>query len=246
VIKDAGTIQIISLDGVDLGFLAIKAADPKTDLAILTSALERPALEFAGAATDGQPVIVIGNPVELEGTVSTGIVSAAERTPLEFQITAPVSPGSSGSPVLDEEGKVLGMIREIKTSGQNLNFAIRALFIQDLCSNPKIVQEKAAPSPSPVATPSATPIPATQIISAADRQNTLAVVDGFMTATRTGEPVDLSRFVGEPVSEWYGQGQKTLKQIAKIIAKYHQIWPKQTTEYNLERRRCHSGSSLRR
>jgi S1-C subfamily serine protease len=97
VIKDAGTIQIISLDGVDLGFLAIKAEDPKTDLAILTSVLSRPALEFAGAATDGQSVIVIGNPVELEGTVSTGIVSAAERTPLEFQITAPVSPGSSGS-----------------------------------------------------------------------------------------------------------------------------------------------------
>ena len=234
VIKDAGPIQIISLDGTDLGFIAIKAEDPKTDLAILTSVLSRPVLEFAGAATDGQPVIVIGNPVELEGTVSTGIVSAAERTPLEFQITAPVSPGSSGSPVLDDEGKVLGMIREIKTTGQNLNFAIRALFIQDLYSNPKIVQEKAAPAHSPVVTPTATPIPATQIISAADRQDLLAIVDGYMAATRSGEPVDLSRFVGQPVSEWYGQGPKTLKQIAKLIAKYHQIWPKQTTEYDLD------------
>ena len=42
VIKDAGPIQIISLDGTDLGFIAIKAEDPKTDLAILTSVLSRP------------------------------------------------------------------------------------------------------------------------------------------------------------------------------------------------------------
>jgi S1-C subfamily serine protease len=58
----------------------------------------------------GERVIVIGNPLGLEQTVSDGIVSAVRKIPnfgRIIQITAPISPGSSGSPVVNMQGEVI-------------------------------------------------------------------------------------------------------------------------------------------
>jgi tetratricopeptide (TPR) repeat protein len=77
--------------------------------------------------SEGEDIVVIGNPLGLESTVSTGIVSAVRDIPAFgkiFQITAPISPGSSGSPVINGKGEVIGIATLIVTSGQNLNFAI--------------------------------------------------------------------------------------------------------------------------
>ncbi len=76
------------------------------------------------AAVEGQRILVIGNPEGLEGTVSDGIISAFRAGRTMIQITAPVSPGSSGSPVLDESGNVIGIATQVLKEGQNLNFAI--------------------------------------------------------------------------------------------------------------------------
>jgi tetratricopeptide (TPR) repeat protein len=76
------------------------------------------------SAVEGQRVLVIGNPEGLEGTVSDGIISAFRAGRSMIQITAPVSPGSSGSPVLDESGNVIGIATQVLKEGQNLNFAI--------------------------------------------------------------------------------------------------------------------------
>jgi hypothetical protein len=73
---------------------------------------------------EGQRVLVIGSPEGLNGTVSDGLVSAFREKGTIVQITVPVSHGSSGSPVLDESGNVLGMVVGINEAGQNLNFAI--------------------------------------------------------------------------------------------------------------------------
>ena len=59
------------------------------------------------SAVEGQRVLVIGNPEGLEGTISDGIISAFRSGQTMIQITAPVSNGSSGSPVLDESGNVI-------------------------------------------------------------------------------------------------------------------------------------------
>ena len=82
-------------------------------------------------AVEGQRVLVIGNPDGLEGTVSDGIISAFRSGRSMIQITAPISPGSSGSPVLDETGQVIGMATLVSKEGQNLNFAISAEAIKD-------------------------------------------------------------------------------------------------------------------
>jgi tetratricopeptide (TPR) repeat protein len=82
-----------------------------------------------------QQIVVVGSPMGLEQTVSEGIVSSIREIPAIghfFQMSAPISPGSSGSPVVDMEGKVLGVATFQYLQGQNLNFAISAKSIQDL------------------------------------------------------------------------------------------------------------------
>jgi hypothetical protein len=72
---------------------------------------------------------VIGTPLGLEQTVSDGIVSARREIPgfgRIVQMTAPISPGSSGSPVLNMRGEVVGVATFLIDMGQNLNFAIPA------------------------------------------------------------------------------------------------------------------------
>ncbi len=75
----------------------------------------------------GEKIVIIGTPLGLDKTVSDGIVSAIRRAP-DFgevlQITAPISPGSSGSPVFNMRGEVIGVATFFIVLGQNLNFAI--------------------------------------------------------------------------------------------------------------------------
>jgi tetratricopeptide (TPR) repeat protein len=75
----------------------------------------------------GERIAVIGSPLGLERTVSDGIVSAVREIPAFgkiIQITAPISPGSSGSPVVNMKGEVIGVATLQMVEGQNLNFAV--------------------------------------------------------------------------------------------------------------------------
>jgi len=77
----------------------------------------------------GERVIVLGNPLGLEQTAADGIVSAVRDIPgfgNIIQITAPISPGSSGSPVVNINGEVIAVATFQFVEGQNLNFAIPA------------------------------------------------------------------------------------------------------------------------
>ena len=97
------------------------------DLALLKfAATGVPYLKLASSVhvAGGQRVIVISRPEKLEETVSDGIISAFQDNRSTIQITAAVSPGSSGSPVLDESGQVIGIATSTTKAGQNLNFAI--------------------------------------------------------------------------------------------------------------------------
>jgi tetratricopeptide (TPR) repeat protein len=79
--------------------------------------------------------VVIGNPFGLEGSVTNGIVSAVRDIPTFgriIQITAPISPGSSGSPVVNMQGQVLGVATLQITGGQSINFAIPSERISQL------------------------------------------------------------------------------------------------------------------
>jgi hypothetical protein len=75
----------------------------------------------------GDKIFAIGNPEGLEGTVSEGIIGGFRKIDEELrlmQITAPISPGSSGGPIINERGQVIGIASASIIIGQNLNFAI--------------------------------------------------------------------------------------------------------------------------
>lgn len=127
VVSGAGSLAAINNNGATFRFEKVAARPQGVDLAILKfGATDVPFLTLGQSTNkvEGEKVIVIGNPSGLTGTVSDGIISAFRKDPDYIQITAPVSPGSSGSPVMDESGKVIGVATWQKTEGQNLNFAI--------------------------------------------------------------------------------------------------------------------------
>lgn len=78
----------------------------------------------------GEDVVVMGSPQGFKGTVSKGIISASRGDLI--QITAPISPGSSGGPVLNAYGEVIGIVKALYAEGlsQNINFAIPINFIK--------------------------------------------------------------------------------------------------------------------
>ena len=86
-------------------------------------------------------VVVISTPMGLSRTVSDGIISAIRELPtkgLVYQMTVPISPGSSGSPVIDMKGNVVGISFLQLVSGQNLNFAVPSEYIHDLKDEPSL------------------------------------------------------------------------------------------------------------
>jgi len=129
---------------IDFGWPAkgVLGYDTNWDLAVVqfdvspNNVLE---LGEANGVEIGERILVIGNPQGLEGTVSEGIVSAkreAGGTAPILQITAPISPGSSGSPVFNASGKVVGVASAyVKLNGsQGLNFAVPAEAVSALLS----------------------------------------------------------------------------------------------------------------
>src|ERR1035438_8100458 len=76
----------------------------------------------------GEEVVAIGNPLSLESTVSNGIISGIRTVEEEggkfVQVTTPISPGSSGGPLFNMAGEVVGITTLYLEGGENLNFAI--------------------------------------------------------------------------------------------------------------------------
>lgn len=115
----------------------ITGIDPDRDLVLLKISAARTLLLSLGnsdAVEVGEPVYAVGNPQGLEGTFSQGIVSSIREVGPDklLQITAPISPGSSGGPVLNSKGEVIGVSVATFQGGQNLNFAIPSNYVEAL------------------------------------------------------------------------------------------------------------------
>jgi putative serine protease PepD len=128
VVDNAQSVQVQFSDGTEVD-AKIVGADPSTDIAVLD--VDRPAsqltvLQFAptGALEVGNPVVVLGSPFGLEGTLTTGVISAVGReirSPNGFtienavQTDAALNHGNSGGPVLDLQGRVVGVASQIRS-----------------------------------------------------------------------------------------------------------------------------------
>ena len=82
----------------------------------------------------GENIVAVGNPAGLAGTISKGIISGIRKFEgIKFiQITSPISPGSSGGPVFNKNGKVIGVATSYIMEGQNLNFAMPVNYLKKL------------------------------------------------------------------------------------------------------------------
>ena len=130
---------VASFIGSDLEYpvKGIVAKDVEHDLVLLRiAASNAPTLPLGNSATlsIGEKVYSVGNPEGLEGTFSEGIVSSVRNfdSGSLVQITAPISAGSSGGPVLNARGEVIGIATATLKEGQNLNFAIPSAYLQAL------------------------------------------------------------------------------------------------------------------
>lgn len=120
VIAGARSITVYFADGT-VSSASVVSADKQTDIAELTPAkLPQPVVPatLGGAAGVGASVVAIGNPLGLTDSVSSGVVSGLDRTADTdtgkrtglIQFDASVNPGSSGGPLLDDRGMVVGIV----------------------------------------------------------------------------------------------------------------------------------------
>jgi serine protease Do len=137
VVNGAQQLQVTLSDGTTKS-AKVLGADPNADLAVLTiDGSNLPTVKL-GDSTDlavGDPVVAIGNALALQGgpTVTEGIVSALNRTISEengvrlqhvIQTDAAINPGNSGGPLVDSQGRVIGINTAVAGQAQNIGFAI--------------------------------------------------------------------------------------------------------------------------
>ncbi len=129
--SDNITVRVGGEDGQTMDATVV-GADPSTDVAVLkvdnSDQLQPLELGSSSGVKVGDPVVAIGNPFGLDRTATAGIVSAVQRqidAPNGFtienaiQTDAPINPGNSGGPLLDAEGKVIGINSQIESGGQS-------------------------------------------------------------------------------------------------------------------------------
>src|SRR3954447_3082384 len=139
VLEGAYRAEVHSSSGAVFPVKGVLAVDAEGDIALLK--IDAPAPPIRALPLDktspqeGESVVVIGNPLGREGSVTNGIVSAVRDIPAFgriIQITAPISSGSSGSPVVNMQGQVIGVATLQITGGQSVNFAIPSERISQL------------------------------------------------------------------------------------------------------------------
>jgi hypothetical protein len=199
---------------------AIVQTDNSHDLAVLSvPSLSAPALPIGDSTklSVGDTVYAVGNPRGLEGTFSQGIVSSIRHidSGTLLQITAPISPGSSGGPILNESGEVVGVAVATFKDGQNLNFAIPASYVSTMNLTEKPLPFVSAPK-KPVAVPSST-LP----------QSPSDFVQQFVADLASNDLNTQLRYYAERISYYeFGRVDKTA--VSRDLRSDIKTWPNRT------------------
>ncbi len=139
VIKNASQIRVESFNRIVTTVSAVLATDEKSDLALLRLTAPSPQTTVLSLRTkctaEGDAVTVISNPQNSQWKVtrgSTGLLWEFQGLGERLQISAAISPGSSGGPVLDADGEVVGIASMYFNSIENLSFAVPVARLQAL------------------------------------------------------------------------------------------------------------------
>lgn len=154
-------INVTFQDGTISGEAVPLALAGNVDIALLKiQAQSLPTLKIGDSSTvqPGQPITVIGNPRRLQNTITSGIISQIRQKAdgvIWHQISAPISPSSSGSPIFNDKGEVISIAFASYPgeNNQNLNFAVPSAYLLELIqkagfSLPAPTQEEQAPAPA--------------------------------------------------------------------------------------------------
>jgi serine protease Do len=142
VVVGGPRVKVTLRDGRDLDVVEVLNASTNYDLALVrVEAKGLPTLKLgdSDAMRPGDSVVAIGNPMGLEDTVSNGLVSGRRKVDSGFevlQVSAPISPGSSGGPLINDRGEVIGIATRVLTQGQNLNFAVPIRYLVPMMKQP--------------------------------------------------------------------------------------------------------------
>ena len=154
VIRGARHATVQTADGKDYTDVELMGADELHDLAVLrikARGIKPLPLGDSASARPGAHVVAIGHPLGLGNTVSDGLISAvreiAPQRPM-LQISAPISPGSSGGPLFNDSGEVIGISTLVISGGQNLNFAVPINAVKPLLALQKGIALAAYQSPN--------------------------------------------------------------------------------------------------
>jgi S1-C subfamily serine protease len=151
VVESGGKVQVLMPDGRH--FVAqVQGADAFEDVAVLKIDASLPQAQLADSskALAGEPVLAIGSPLGNQGTVTVGIISALHRSltgvsgaqgqpsenlPDVLQTDASINPGSSGGPLADGSGRVVGMTTAGNEAASGIGYAIPSLVVKRVADN---------------------------------------------------------------------------------------------------------------
>jgi S1-C subfamily serine protease len=153
VIKGAYRLKIITSDDKEHDIFDVCVENVTSDIAVLRSKIEkRPLPLYENTPQIGDEIISIGSPMGLSGSLSTGVIGAIRNNEGHeyYQITSPISPGSSGGPVINKNGLVLGMTIFYIKGAQNLNFAIPSTQVSKYLDKSKECLQKSNKKPSSI------------------------------------------------------------------------------------------------
>lgn len=138
VIRDVRTASVQLGNGEVFDSLSVLATDERRDLAIVHIAgFDLPALELGNSnnVAAGEPVVIVGSPRGLDGTVTAGILSSVRDSGDGFKVLqtdAAVNPGNSGGPLINGKGQAIGVVSFKLRSSEGLNFAVPINYVSGM------------------------------------------------------------------------------------------------------------------
>ena len=145
VIAGNSDITVTLSDHREFQVVEIWNGDRQRDLVIMRiQAKKLPVIPLGNSdeIRAGDSIVAIGHPLGLEDTVSNGLVSAVRKLDkglTVLQISAPIAPGSSGGPIFNDHGEVIGVATAIMLGGQNINFGVPISYLKELLKKPAAV-----------------------------------------------------------------------------------------------------------
>ena len=143
VVENAMQAKCLLSDSSETQIDGIVAEDKQYDIVILeckSAALHHihPLKLATDLPDEGEEIVVVGSPLGYGHSISQGIISSIRKNGSVIQFTAPVSEGSSGSPVINAKGQVVGIAFSIIRNAENLNFAVPSSRVVQLKIGPLI------------------------------------------------------------------------------------------------------------